>query len=52
MTLAIAAAKGQLILKGLFDAIVWTKKTIIFLRTSALASKKRSNQKDECILYQ
>ena len=30
ITLAIAAAKGQLISKGLFDAIVWTKKPTIF----------------------
>ena len=38
-------AKGQLISKCLFVVIVWTKKTEIFSRISALASKKRSNQK-------
>ena len=38
--------KGQLISKGLFDVIVSTKKTNeISLRISALASKKRSDQK-------
>jgi hypothetical protein len=40
--------KGQLISKCLFGAIVSTKKTNeIFLRISALASKKRSNQKNK-----
>ena len=35
--------KGQLISKGLFGVIVWTKKpTKFFLRISALASKKRN----------
>ena len=39
--------KGQLISKCLFGAIVLTKKpTKFFLRISALASKKRSNQKN------
>ena len=37
--------KGQLISKGLFGVIVSTKKPTIFLRISALASKKSSNQK-------
>ena len=38
--------KGQLISKCLFGAIVWTKKNNdFFSRISALASKKRSNQK-------
>ena len=39
--LQAASTKGHLISKGLFGVIVWT----IFLRISALASKKRSNQK-------
>ena len=40
--------KGQLISKGLFGVIVWTKTSTKFiLRISALASKKRSNQKNE-----
>ena len=37
--------KGQLISKCPFGVIVWTKIPTIFLRNSALASKKRSNQK-------
>ena len=37
--------KGQLISKELFDVIVSTKKTTIFLRISVLASKNSSNQK-------
>ena len=38
--------KGQLISKGLFDVIVSTKKpTEFFLKISALATKKRSDQK-------
>ena len=37
--------KGQLISKELFGVIVSTKKTTIFLRISALGSKKSSNQK-------
>jgi hypothetical protein len=40
-------AQGQLISKGLFDVIVWTKKNEIFLKISALASKKSLNQKNE-----
>ena len=45
-------AKGQLISKGLFDVIILTKKpTMIFFRISALASIKRSDQKDTCALY-
>ena len=36
--------KGQLISKGLFGVIVTTKKPTKFLRISALASKKSSNQ--------
>ena len=40
-------AKGQLISKGLFDVTVSTKKQTFFLRISALASKKRSNQKNK-----
>ena len=43
--------KGQLISKGLFDGIVWTKKPTIFLRISALASKKRLDQKNKGTLY-
>ena len=44
--------KGQLISKGLFDVIVSTKKTNkIYLRISALASKKRSDQKNKGTLY-
>ena len=39
------AGKGQLISKGLFDVIVWTKKPTNFLRISALAFKKRANHK-------
>ena len=38
-----AACKGQLISKGLFDQ----KTNEIFLRISALASKKRSDQKNK-----
>ena len=42
----IAGAKGQLISKCPLGVIVSTKKTNeIFLRISALASKKRLNQK-------
>ena len=46
--------KGQLISKGLFDVIVSTKKlTKLFLRISALVSKKRSDQKiNKGTLYQ
>ena len=40
-----SAAKGQLTSKELFGVIVWTKKPTIFLKISALASKKRLNQK-------
>ena len=49
MVLFVAVgSKGQLISKCLFGAIVSTKKpTNIFLRISALASKKRSNQKNK-----
>ena len=43
--------KGQLISEGLFDVIVWTKKRWNFLRISALASKKRSDQKNKGSLY-
>ena len=42
--IVLTSAKGQLISKRLFDVIVWTKKTTK-LRISALASKKRSDQK-------
>ena len=38
-------AKGQLISKGLLEVFISTKNQQDFLRTSALASKKRSNQK-------
>ena len=42
------ATQGQLISKGLFNVIVWTKKPKeFFLRISALASKKRSDQKNK-----
>ena len=42
----LVSAKGQIISKGLFGVIVSSKKNNkIFLRISALASKKRSNQK-------
>ena len=37
--------KGQLISKCIFGVIVWTKKPMIFLRISVLASKKSLNQK-------
>ena len=37
--------KGQLVSKELFDVIIWTKKPKIFLRISAPASRKRSDQK-------
>ena len=50
-TTYLARAKGQLISKGLFDVIVSTKKQTIFLRISALASKKRSDQKNKDTLY-
>ena len=36
--------KGQLISKHPFSVIVWTKVPTIFLRISALASKKWSNE--------
>ena len=51
--LTFQVPKGQLISKGLFDVIVWTKKNNeIFLRISALASKKRSDQKNKgTLLY-
>ena len=43
--------KGQLISKCPFSVIVWTKiPTNVFSRISALASKKRSNQKN-CVIY-
>ena len=46
--LAIFNFKGQLISKCLFGVIVWTKKNNeFFLRISALAYKKRSNQKNK-----
>ena len=42
----LLVAKGQLISKGLFDVIVLTKKKQRnFFKDSALASKKRSDQK-------
>ena len=45
------AAKGQLISKCLFGAIVSTKKPTNFnLRISAIPSKKRSNQKNKSTL--
>ena len=47
----INAAKGQLISKGLFEFIVTTKKPTIFLWISALASKKRLDQKPKGTLY-
>ena len=40
-----STSKGHLISKGLVDVIVSTKKNDNFLRISALASKKRSDQK-------
>ena len=43
--------KGHLISKGLFDVIVLTKKPTKVLRISALASKRRSDQKNKCSLY-
>ena len=44
--------KDQLISKGLFNVIVWNKKTNeISLRVSALAFKKGSYQKDKGALY-
>ena len=45
--------KGQIISKCLFGVIIWTKKNNeIFSRISALASKERSNQKNEgTLLY-
>ena len=39
------SATGQLISKGPFDVIVSSKKPMIFLRISALAYKKVSDQK-------
>ena len=47
------STKGQLISKCLFGVIVWTKKNNeLFSRISALASKKRSNQKNKgTLLY-
>ena len=42
--------KGHLISKGLFDVIVLTKKPTKVLRISALASKRRSDQKNKCSL--
>ena len=48
--LGISLLKGQLISKGLFDVIVLTKKKPT-IRISALASKKRSNQKHKGTLY-
>ena len=44
--------KGQLISEGLSDVIVAIEKTMIFLRISAVASKLRSDQKNEGNLYQ
>ena len=41
----IGLPKGQLISKGLFGVIVWTKNPTKNLWISALASKKSSNQK-------
>ena len=41
--------KDQLISKGLFNVIVWTKKNNGWV--SALAFKKRLDQKDRGILY-
>ena len=43
--------KGQLILKCPFDVIVLTEIPTIFLRISALASKKRLNQKNKYIHF-
>ena len=44
--------KGQLISKSPFGVFKLTKKTNeIFVRISALASKKRSNQKNKGTLY-
>ena len=52
INLHFCIAKGQLISKCLFGAIVWTKKNNeIFSRISALASKKRSNQKIKVLYY-
>jgi hypothetical protein len=45
LNLRMKRAKGQLISKGLLGVIVSTKKTMIFLRISALASENSSNQK-------
>ena len=48
----IGFTKGQLISKGLLGVIILIKKTNeIFLRISALASKKRSDQKNKDTLY-
>jgi hypothetical protein len=46
---ASALHKGQFISKGLFGIIISTKNQRIFLRISALAFKKISNQKN--LLY-
>ena len=45
------APNGQLISKGLFDFIVWTKKPTFYLRISALVAKKGSDQKSKGTLY-
>ena len=41
----LKSTKGQLILKGIFGVFKSTKANEIFVRISALSSKKRSNQK-------
>ena len=40
----LVCSKGQLISKGLFDVIVWTKKPTKFFKDFCLASKKRSDE--------
>ena len=50
----MVGSKGQLISKGLLGVIVWTKKpTKLFLRISALASKKREaeSKKDKDAIF-
>ena len=42
---SLGGVKGQLVSNGLFGAIILTKNQRIFLRISALAYQKSSNQK-------
>ena len=46
----LISVKGQLISKCLFGAILSTKKTTEFIKNFALASKKRSNERNKSAL--